>query len=101
MRNDLTEKLQAAIDAARDLARAAQAGAGTAVLDDLAGQVVQLTGAFRAELRRRTLHWRSSCPEMGWDGPACLADGGECTSDPAKVTCSKCAKRKDGRQRPC
>jgi len=87
----LAAKLQAAIDMAAQLAKRAREGAGSAELDELAGQVIQLTGAFRADLRRRVTHWRSSCPEMGWDGPACLASDGECTTDPSKITCSKCA----------
>jgi hypothetical protein len=93
-RDDLTEKLQSAIDAARDLARAAQAGAGTAELDQLAGMAVQKMAAFRGALRRVPVHLRTQLPEMDFDGPACLANGGQLTEDPSKVTCSKCAKHR-------
>jgi hypothetical protein len=87
---ELVAQLQAAIDAARDLARAAQAGAHVDCLDQLAGQVIQLTGTFRAALRARVVHRRVVCDELGYAGAACLADGGELTTNPAAVTCPKC-----------
>lgn len=90
-----TETLQAAIDAARDLAVAARTGAPPDQLDDLAGRVVQLTGAFRAALRTITIHWEVVCDELGYVGPACLAEGGELTDDLMKVTCSKCRAEAD------
>lgn len=86
----LARLLQAAVDATRDLAQAGRKGSSSYDLDQLAGQVIQHTGAFRAALRSSVIHWRSSCEVMGYDGAACLAEGGECTTDPARVTCSRC-----------
>lgn len=93
---NLARLLQTAIDAARDLGTAARTGTSSSrQLDDLAGMVIQRIGAFRAALRASVVHWRTVMPELAYDGPACLAEGGGLTSDPARVTCTKCREDVD------
>lgn len=94
-RSELATKLQLAVNAARDLARAAQAGAPVDTLDQLAGQVIQLTGAFRAALTLCVVHLHTSCEEMGYEGASCLETTGTSTTDKALVTCAKCRKVAD------
>ncbi len=90
-RDELTEALQAAIDAARDLGMAARASVGPMKLDQLAGELIQKTGAFRAALKIGVVHMRTQLPELGYDGPACLDEGGgEVTNDYRRVTCDRC-----------
>ncbi len=98
---NLARLLQIAIDAARDLGVAARTGTSSSgQLDDLAGIVIQRIGAFRAVLRNSVVHWRTVMPELAYDGAACLAEGGDCTTDPAQVTCTKCREDVDRRVEP-
>lgn len=86
-----TERLREALDAAREVAAAANSGAPPDQLDELAGLAVQKFAAFRGSLRRVIIHWRTTLDELDYDGAACLAAGGYVTNDPGRVTCAKCA----------
>jgi hypothetical protein len=61
-------------------------------LDLAAAKIVQAALSFRSTLQRGVVHLRAVCKELDYDGPACMADGGDVTQDIDQVNCSKCRR---------